>query len=384
MLAFAMESHLVEAQVLIEEGHRLRADGDLEGAERAFRRAGDLAPAAAQPRHNLGVVAQQRGEWPAADAAIRRALDLDPGRAVTRAALGVALLAQARYAEGFPLADAARELPPGATSKTAPALPIPLWRGEDLAGKHILIWSEEGYGDQIMFARFARLLRDRGAQVSWICPPPLARLFRESLGVNALAAEGQLDLPQADVYCPSSALPAVLMPQLIEPPPAPYLDLPSPNAPPGARIGLVTASNPNHPNARSKSIPPDLAAKLLELPGAISLAPQDTGAKDFHDTAAIIAGLDLVISVDTAVAHLAGALGKPLWVLMYEPATDWRWLQGREDSPWYGSARVLRQEEPGDWDGLISRVRQRSEEGGGLTWGGERAADRASEIPKPR
>lgn len=354
-----MESSLVEAQVLMDEGHRLRADGDLDGAERAFRRAGDLAPAAAQPMHNLGVLAQLRGDWVAAEAAFRRALDLEPGRAVSRAALGVALLAQARYAEGFPLADAARELAPGATAKTAPALPIPRWNGEDLAGKHILVWSEEGFGDQIMFARFARLLQDRGARVSWLCPPPLARLFRECLGVNAIAAEGEVQLPAADVYCPSSALPAVLMPQLVVPPPAPYLDLPPANAPPGARIGVMTASNPNHPNAGVKSIPPEFAAKLLEIPGAISLAPQDTGAKDFYDTAALIAGLDLVVSVDTAAAHLTGALGKPLWVLMYEPATDWRWLQGREDSPWYGSARVVRQEKPGDWGELVLDVASR-------------------------
>lgn len=351
-----MESSLARAQALLDEGQRLRAGGALDGAEAAFRGAAKLAPAAAQPQHNLGVVAQLRGDWPAAEAAFRRALALEPGRAVTRAALGVALLAQARYAEGFPLADAARELPPGATSKTAPVLPIPRWAGEDLAGKHILIWSEEGYGDQIMFARFARLLQDRGARVSWICPPALARLFRECVGVNALAAEGEVQLPQADVYCPSSALPAVLMPQLIEPPPAPYLDLPPPNAPSGARIGVMTASNPNHPNAGAKSIPPDLAARLLAIPGAVSLAPQDTGATDFYDTAALIAGLDLVISVDTAAAHLTGALGKPLWLLMYEPATDWRWLQRREDSPWYPSARVWRQETAGDWDSLMANV----------------------------
>jgi tetratricopeptide (TPR) repeat protein len=351
-----MESSLAEAQVLMDEGHRLRAGGDLEGAERAFRRAGDLAPGAAQPAHNLGVLAQLRGDWPAAEAAFRRALELEPNRPVSRAALGVALLAQARYAEGFPLADAARELPAGATAKTAPALPIPLWNGEDLAGKRLLVWSEEGFGDQIMFARFARRLQERGAQVSWLCPPPLARLFRECLGVDAIAAEGEVQLPEVDVYCPSSALPAVLMPKLIGPSPEPYFDLPPANAPPGARIGIMTASNPNHPNAGAKSIPPDLAARLLDIPGAISLAPEATGAKDFYDTAAIIAGLDLVVSVDTAVAHLTGALGKPLRVLMYEPAADWRWLQAREDSPWYATARVLRQPQPGDWRGLLDAV----------------------------
>jgi hypothetical protein len=358
-----MESPLARAQAQMDLGHRRRAAGDLDGAEAAFLEAARLAPAAAQPLHNLGVLAQLRGHWPAAEAAFRRALELEPGRPVSRAALGVALLAQARYAEGFPLADAARELPAGATSKTAPKLPIPpLAADADVAGRRILVWGEEGFGDQIMFARFARLLQDRGAKVSWVCPPPLARLFREGLGIDAIAADGEVRLPQVDAYCPSSALPAVLMPQLVEPPPAPYLDVPPAKTPQGARIGVMTSSNPNHPNAASKSIPPDHAAKLLEIPGAITLAPEATGAKDFHDTAAIIAGLDLVLSVDTAVAHLAGALGKPLWVLMYEPAADWRWLQAREDSPWYGSARVLRQQRPGDWEGLVSVVRTRLRE----------------------
>lgn len=354
-----MESRLAQAQALLNEGHEHQRRAQLDAAAEAFQQAARLAPKAAQPWHGLGVLAQLRGDWPAAEAAFRLALELEPGRAVSRAALGVALLAQARYAEGFPLADAARELPPGATSKTAPALPIPRWSGEDLAGQRLLIWSEEGFGDQIMFARFARLLRDRGARVSWLCPPPLARLFRDGLGVEAIPAEGEVRLPEVDVYCPSSSLPALLMPQLGVPPGASYLDVPPASVPPGARIGVMTASNPNHPLAGTKSIPPGLAATLLEIPGAISLAPEATGARDFHDTAAIIAGLDLVVSVDTAVAHLTGALGKPLWVLMYEPAADWRWLQDRDDSPWYASATVLRQRTPGDWDELIDRVRRR-------------------------
>jgi tetratricopeptide (TPR) repeat protein len=342
----------------MDQGNHLRGQGDLDGALAAFHRAAVLMPTAAAPIHNIGTIAQLQGDWAKAEASFRLSLELEPGRAVTRAALGVALLAQGRFAEGFPLADAARELPPGHTSKTAPSLPIPRWTGEDLAGKRILIWSEEGFGDQIMFARFARLLKDRGAAVAWICPPALARLFREGLGVDAIAATGRVDLPEVDVYCPSSALPAIMMPQLLDPPGRPYIDLPLPAAPSGARIGVATASNPKHPNARTKTLPAEFAEELLKLSGAISLAPEHSGAVDFRDTAALIAGLDLVISVDTAVAHLTGALGKPLWVLMYEPAMDWRWLANREDSPWYPSARVLRQPGPGDWRGLIERVEE--------------------------
>lgn len=352
-----MESSLARAQALMDEGQQLRIRGDLDGAAAAFQEAARLAPAAAAPIHNIGVICQLRGDWPGAEAAFRHALQLEPGRPVSRAALGVALLAQGRFAEGFPLADAARELAPGSSSKTAPDLPIPRLRtGDDVSGKRVLIWSEEGFGDQIMFARFAGLMRDRGADVAWICPPPLARLFQDCLGVTAIPAMGEVKLEGFDLYCPSSALPAIWMPQLDAPPAAPYLDLPPASAPRGARIGVMTASNPNHPNAATKSLPPAMEARLLDLPGAISLAPERSGARDFHDTAALIAGLDLVISVDTAAAHLAGALGKPLWLLMFEPASDWRWLQGRSDSPWYPSAKVLRQHAPGDWTSVMRDV----------------------------
>jgi tetratricopeptide (TPR) repeat protein len=352
-----MESVLARAQAALDEGHTARAAGDLDGAERAYARAAALAPLAPQPVHGLAVVAQLRGDWPAAEANFRRALELEPGRAVSRANLGVALLAQGRFAEGFPLADAWRELPER-QAKAAPVsgLPYPLWRGEDLAGKRLLVWGEEGFGDQIMYARFAALLRDRGAHVTWLCPPPLARLFREGLDIDVIAAEGTVDLGQHDFVCPSASLPAVLMPELVDPPAAPYIGLPTPQPIPGARIGIVAKGNPKHRNDRKRSLPGDLAVRLTSLAGAIDLAPEATGAKDFYETARIVAGLELVISVDTAVAHLTGALGKPLWVLVSEPADDWRWLQGREDSPWYSTAKVIRQPRPGDWAETLNEL----------------------------
>jgi hypothetical protein len=360
-----MESPLAQAQAAVDEGNAARLAGDLHAAERAYRRAAALAPSAPQPMHNLGIVAQLRGHWPTAEDYFRRALELQPGRAVSRANLGIALLAQGRFAEGFPLADAWRELPER-QAKAAPVagLPYPLWRGEDLAGKRLLVWGEEGFGDQIMYARFAALLRDRGAHLAWLCPPPLARLFREGLGIEVIAAEGTVDLGQRDFVCPSATLPAILMPELGAPPPAPYIALPPPRPFKGARIGVVAKGNPKHRNDRKRSLPDDLARRLAELPGVISLAPEATGAEDFYETAQIIAGLDLVISVDTAVAHLTGALGRPFWVLVSEPADDWRWLQGRGDSPWYASATVLRQPGPGDWAGLIRMVEARLERRG--------------------
>ncbi len=118
----------------------------------------------------------------------------------------------------------------------------------------------------------------------------------------------------------------------------------------------MAAGNPGHRNDANRSLKPDQAADLLSLPGAISLRPEDTGAADFAETADIVAGLDLVISVDTAVAHLAGAMGKPVWILLPATGTDWRWLRDRTDSPWYPSAKLYRQSRGEGWDGVISRV----------------------------
>ena len=137
-------------------------------------------------------------------------------------------------------------------------------------------------------------------------------------------------------------------------PNAPYLSAAPVRAP--GRIGVMTTGNPNHTNDANRSLPPALAQRLLRLPGATSLALADTGASDFADTAAIIAGLDLVITVDTAVAHLAGALGRPVWILIPSIMTDWRWMEGRTDSPWYPSATLYRQSNAGDWAPEIARI----------------------------
>lgn len=303
-----------------ERGHLLRQTGDLSGAVRAYREAAVSCPSAEN-----------------------------------RAFLGAALILAGEMAEGFRTYDAAWRGLPG--KNPAPELPFPRWRGEDVAGKRFLIWSEEGFGDQIMFARFARELAGRGARVGWVCPPALARLFNECLGVTAIGAAGQnLTLGEFEFYCPSSALPAgfELSPASI--PAAPYLKPPPAVSRPGCRIGVAWRGNPKQASDALRSLPGDLAARLLALPGAVSLHPEDTGARDFYDTASIMAGLDLVISVDSAPAHLAGALGVPVWVLVRDERVDWRWLGRGGSSLWYQSARVFRQDAPGDWSTVLDRV----------------------------
>jgi hypothetical protein len=270
--------------------------------------------------------------------------------------LSMALLGQGRWAEGFQLRSRWRAEPATAAAISNP-FPYPRWQGEDLAGKDFLICTEEPFGDEIMWFRFARILADRGARVTWLTHPELVWLFRRCGGLEAFPLAGTLKLERFDFYCPSWDLPTLFFPPLTEPPGKPYLTLPPPNVIPGLRIGVVTSGNPKHINDAHRSLPEDLGQELLAMPGAVSLKPEDTGARDFYDTATVIAGLDLVISVDTSVAHLAGALGKPVWILLPAEGTDWRWELGRSDTPWYDSARLFRQPEPGDWRSVVEAVR---------------------------
>lgn len=331
-------------------------DWRLEAAEERFREAAALAPTAAR-LHNLATVRQLVGDLPAAEAGFRRALELEPENPRVRSSLGLVLLAQGRLREGFTLYDAWRQIPQ-MRDRAAPEIGVPRWRGEDVAGKAVLIWSEEGFGDQIMFARFAALLRAAGARLAWVCHGSLVRLIQECLGVQAVPIDARGEFRPLDYVIPSSALPGVFMQRMDAPPSAPYLRLPPANVIPGLSLGVVARGNPKHDNDRNRSLTSEAAAELMALPGAVSLAPEDTGARDFYDTATVIAGLDLVVTVDSAVAHLAGALGKPVWLLLPALGTDWRWMYGRSDTPWYPTMRLFRQTTRGDWRPVLAEVRQ--------------------------
>lgn len=297
-----------------------------------------------------GRAAWEHNDLPAAEAALRRALAGAPDDAAIKAALGSVLLKTGRLTEGFPLFDAWRRVP-GREQKGAPNLPFTPWRGEPVSGRRVLVWSEHGFGDQIMYARFARLLVRKGAQVSWLCDPALVRLLG-GMGVKALPSDRPVDLA-CDYYVPSSALPLGFDLTWDTIPSSPWVAPIAPKST-GARIGVVTAGNLANVQGRNRSLPEALAARLHALPGATSLSPEATGARDFQDTADLIARLDLVISVDTAVAHLAGAMGKPVWVLVPFVA-DWRWPD-RSPNPWYPSARIFRQGEDLDWAPVVAAV----------------------------
>jgi len=261
--------------------------------------------------------------------------------------------------------------------------PEPLWLGsESLQGKTILLHAEQGFGDTVQFCRYSRLVAALGATVVLEVQPALMSLLATLEGVDQLVATGA-PLPRFDYQSPLLSLPLAFHTTLETIPAEPYLSADAAQAEvwrdrlgtrTRPRVGLVWSGNPAHINDKKRTIPLSQIVRLLSgdlqfisLQKEIRASDQASLDQhpeifdprdqlgDFADTAALISILDLVITVDTAVAHLAGALGKPVWLLL--PATpDWRWLLKREDSPWYPSARLFRQATAGDWDGVIANV----------------------------
>jgi hypothetical protein len=221
--------------------------------------------------------------------------------------------------------------------------------GEPLAGKRILVFGEQGFGDQIMFARFLAPLRALGVDAVYVCSPVLTGLFPGSVPGAERAV-----LPSADYWVLVGSLPLRLGLTTLDDLPAP-VDL-GMTLRGGGGVGVVARGRPTHPHDTIRSLQPPFAARLLALPGAVSLHPDDTAARDFRQTAEIVAGLDLVVTVDTSVAHLAASMGKPVWVLLQGLDTDWRWLRDRSDSPWYPTVRLFRQPAPGDWGSVLDAV----------------------------
>jgi hypothetical protein len=261
----------------------------------------------------------------------------------------------------------------------------PPWDGRPLEGRTLLLHAEQGFGDAIQFIRYLPLAAERGGRIIIECQAQLQRLFQINAGGSQIVASGQ-PMPDFDSHCPLLSLPWVFGTTLASVPDiVPYLRADAENV--GSwrqrlaehsqvvKVGLVWSGNPAHKNDRCRSMTLARLAPLAQTRGVrfFSLQKGEAATEartpppgmelidwteeltDFADTAALIAHLDLVIAVDTAVAHLAGAMGKPVWTLLpFVP--DWRWLLEREDSPWYPSMRLFRQPFWGDWDSVIERV----------------------------
>jgi hypothetical protein len=321
--------------------------GRLAEAEAGYRRIID-GPQAQAAHNNLLGLLKQSGRWSDFEAALREAMAARPRDPRPAWLLGCHLLSEGRWAEGWPLYEARRAMGGAA----APNLPIPEWSGDVVS--RLIVWPEQGFGDMIQFARYLPVLRARGISATILCQPALARLFAGA-GLDVVAATQGQDLPEADAWAFAGSLPRLLGPPFDVPPPLPMVaKLTSPRG-----IGVAAQGLATHANDANRSLPAEVAARLLALPGARSLLPQDSGAGDFQDTADIIAGLDLVISVDTASAHLAASMGKPTLVLLPALNTDWRWMRDHADSPWYPAAQLLRQTRPGDWSDVLAGIEAR-------------------------
>jgi len=351
--------------------------------EQSARRALELRPDDPGLLNNLGMLLHQLGRLEEAEAAYRRSLALQPDNARAAFNLSLVLLRKGDWAEGWALREA--RLRGGVGNLQPRSFTQPEWAGEDIAGKTILLYAEQGFGDSLQFLRFCAQI---AAKVIVEVPRPLVRLAATAAGVAQVVASGD-NLPEFDVHLPLMSVARILKLEVNNVPASvPYLSAPASDwgkklaAWPGKKVGLVWSGDPrpHDPLAtavdRRRSLALPILKPLLEVSGVTfvslqkgaaagqvrkldkALRPREVmeGIKDFADTAALVDALDLVITVDTAVAHLAGALGKPVWILSRFDGC-WRWLADRDDSPWYPTARLFRQEGPGDWQAVVERVR---------------------------
>jgi hypothetical protein len=340
----------------------------------------DLRSEDAEAHLRLGRELQDQGRIEEALAWYERALAFRPDFADAHVAKAMNLLLRGHYAEGWQSYEWRWRMETFSSPKRN--FPQPQWRGEALRGRRILLHGEQGFGDCLQFLRYVPMVQAAGGVVVLEIQGRLMRMCALLPGVTELFAYGQ-PLPAVDCHCPLLSLPLAFGTALESiPAKVPYLSIPSEARErarriawpvDGLRVGLVWAGSANHLKDKVRSLGLAMFEPLLALEGVHFFSLQlgeaanqrsaedsrisDLGlmTRDMADTAAQIEQLDLVLSVDTSVAHLAGALGKPLWVLLSDVA-DWRWLRSREDSPWYPTARLFRQKERGNWGEVLERV----------------------------
>jgi len=404
-----------EAEAHNNLGSALRAAGRLDEAAKSYFRAAQLKPTLASARNNLGVVLAAQYQYePAIDSyhrsiaiqpdlvqahhnlgnalgaigkfdeaaeSFRKVIALKPDNADAHLNLAMTLLMKGDYLPAWPEYEWRWKV---ATSAKKPQFSQPQWTGEPLDGKTILIHTEQGFGDALQFIRFIPMLAERGPRIILRCQENFQRLFQSVTGVEKVVSIGQ-PLPEFDFHCPLLSLPGIFETTLQTiPVVVPYLQADEsltaewhqriPAHPGRKRIGLAWTGRAlfvNEPH-RNRSIPPAQFAPLADvrdvdfyslqagqsgqsLPPGLNVTDFSNDIHDFADTAAIMENLDLIVTIDSAVAHLAGALGKPAWVLLPQ-SPDWRWTLDRPDSPWYPTMRLFRQKTPGDWGPVIAQV----------------------------
>lgn len=393
-------------------GNARRELGELDLAEHCYRRVLSYDPRSAEAHYSLALIAKSRRDHALAAtscraalaqrpdyveahyelaanllrlnrldealATMRRALDLRPDYAEAHFGYGYALLLAGRWSEGWQEFEW-RFKQPGMMNAPGP----PRWSGESLAGRTIVLRGEQGLGDTLQFVRYAALVRELGAIVVVQCKAALARLVATCRGVDRVVSDAD-PLPECDYQIPLLSLPRIFgtTPANV-PAGVPYFEPDAElvrhwshelGARQGLRVGIAWQGNPQQAIDHYRSIPLEAFAPLTQLPGVTLYSLQsgpgseqlatlragptvDLTARlgDFHNTAAIVRNLDLVITCDSAPAHLAGALGVPVWVALGD-VPDWRWLLHGDDTPWYPTMRLFRQHAPGDWRGVLKDI----------------------------
>jgi Tfp pilus assembly protein PilF len=360
-------------------GNILQLDGRLDEAVLKYERILELKSDAHDAQFNIGNVFRLQGKLTEARESYLRALAIQPGNVDSLWNLSLLDLLEGDYASGWPRYETRH----GRPTPNLRGFSEPQWKGEPLNGARILLHAEQGLGDTLQFLRYVPMVAAAGGQVLLDVPETLRRLAAEVSGVSSVTATGD-PIPTFEWHCPMMSLPLAFQTKVDSiPADVPYLRVPVaaqksaeklawPDR--GLRVGLIWGATRRPFEDSDRSIPLLALESIFTLKGAhfYSLqvgpaAPQLESLqtpvtdlrdriRDFADTAALVSHLDLVITVDTSVEHVAGALAKPTWILL-PFASDWRWLTDREDSPWYPTARLFRQPRPGDWQSVIERVR---------------------------
>lgn len=368
------------AQAHCNLGNALHGLKRLDEAIAAYRQAVALEPHYADAWANLGTSLHHNGHYAEAITALRRAIALAPEHANAHSGLGILLLMQGDFAEGW----AEYECRLRSTERKGTRFPERGWQGESLTGKHIYVQAEQGFGDTLQFARYMPWLAKRAGKVSFRVHQQLVGLMQESLPGIAIFGDrgdpGPFDCDAALMSLPHlfktryETVPAAV-PYLHAPATAVAKWAPRLSSVQGFKVGIVWAGNPEHTNDRRRSLDAAHFAPLFDVPGtsfvSLQFGPRGADLKklktskvldlskdlgDFADTAGLIERLDLVISIDSSTAHLAGALGKPVWILISDIA-DWRWRLDCEDNAWYPNARLFRQDADEEWPAVIARMR---------------------------
>lgn len=367
------------------EANCLAACNRLDEADTVLRRVLALYPESVEAHGNFANFLLLSGRIADAKEAYRHALEIDPQHAGNLHNSSFPLLLTGEWKEGWHRYEARIASWPASLRQR---FTVPRWSGDfPLAGRTLLVHAEQGLGDTLQFVRYLPLLAAQGAKVVLEVQRPLVRLLASLSDRATIVAQGS-PLPAFDCHCPVLSLPLACRTTLSNlPATTPYLQAPAaelaawaerlgPRT--GPRVGVVWRGNPRHGNDHRRSMAFKTLAPLLKVPGVQffslqkEILPADAGdvaacppleplgphLADFTDTAAVVSLLDVVVTVDTSVAHLAGALGRPFWVLL-PFAPDWRWMLGRKDNPWYPSAEIFRQTAPGDWSAPLEAVRER-------------------------